>query len=181
MVATEQPTWDQRVEPVAIPAPRPLLAAAPPPEVWAPPPPERAAEVGAESDDAPPRLLIVHERLESSRTAAGPQAKRRIVTLTLDSEEYEGFEMDVWQNPPFSLVNTFQNEDVGVRLRGVGKLMLATNNWHNPDGEPYPAPTDPAFWDGPNCIPIDLMRLVLDTISGLLTRNPNSRRARRPV
>jgi hypothetical protein len=183
MTATEQPTWDSRIEPVALPAPRPLLAAAPPPEVWAPPPPERAAEVAADAEtEAPPELIIVNERLEFKGAATGPQVKRRIVTVAVPHDLYAGFTFDVWANPTFAVVNRLQGEDEASILLAIGQIVVATNGWCDPDGEPYPPPTEPAFWSGERAIPPDLMNLMMETAKDLLQahRNPNSRRARRP-
>lgn len=100
----------------------------------------------------------------------GPRIPRREKWVQLP-EEYPGFEAQVWVNAPTQVWGNLSSPDEGVAMEAAKKLVVAHNGWLDFDGEPYPSPSDEAFW---NAIPTELAACTLAAIQAEAQKLPNS-------
>lgn len=104
------------------------------------------------------------ERLNGMQRVGGPKARNRYATLTITDEYYEGFEFRIWVNFPKRLDVEIQSRDNDRQAKALTEIVLETNGWLDPDGNPYPPPTDINFWIGPNSISDELAAIMLTMI-----------------
>lgn len=101
-----------------------------------------------------------------------PAIKRRTKTVRLP-DEYEGFECEIWVNPPARLwtaVTSTETTEV-EKIEALGQIVLSHNGWQDFDGNEYPAPNTPEFWEA---IPTELAACVLALAQREMMQLPNS-------
>lgn len=118
---------------------------------------------------------------DDTQAAQGPQIQRRERWLELP-DEYEGFRIKIWLNAPTKLwMALMDSQDEKAAQAAAERLVLEHNGWLDFDGNPYPPPSDAAFWEE---IPTELAAAVLALAQVAMQDLPNSlaptkRRSRR--
>ncbi len=105
----------------------------------------------------------------SETNGSGPRIQRREAWVELPNE-YEGFKFKIWVNAPTKLWLDIGSGDEVVAAAAAQKLVLDTNGWLDFDGQPYPPPSNPAFWEE---IPTELAGCVFAAAQKEMGRLPN--------
>ena len=105
----------------------------------------------------------------------GPRIQRRETWIDLP-EEYAGFRVKIWVNSPSKLWADLGSGDEERAQAAAEKLVLEHNGWLDFDGDPYPPPSLPEFWDE---IPTELAACVLAAAQAEIQKLPNSIAPRR--
>lgn len=107
---------------------------------------------------------------------SAPRIPKRSAWVDVEPEEYSGFQVRLWLNPPAGtaapIFSTESDED--TQMAALGQIVLEHNGWLDFDGEPYPPSTDAAFW---KAIPTELAALILVQIVNVINDRPNFARA----
>lgn len=101
---------------------------------------------------------------------AGPRVPRREVWVDLPAE-YAGLRLRVWVNAPSRLWAEIQSGDEARARAVITQIVLEHNGWLDFDGAPFPAATDPAFWDQ---MSQELAGVVMTAVQLEMTRLPKS-------
>lgn len=117
----------------------------------------------------------------ASNEKKAPQVKRRTKWLDLPQDEYEDFQIEIWVTAPTRLWMDLASGDEEKVNAAAAQLVLSHNGWLDFDGNEYPPPSDPKFWED---IPTELAACVFAVAKAEMERLPNSiapnnRRSRR--
>lgn len=106
-------------------------------------------------------LPLVSNNHYEERAPSGPRLTRREVWVEI-GEEYEGFKAKLWVNYPRRLIDDLnQSEDIDLRKRALGQMVVAHNGWVDYDGSEFPPASESAFWDAiPDELAAALIALV---------------------
>lgn len=116
----------------------------------------------------------------SKQNGTAPQIQRREKWIDLP-EEYAGFRIKVWLNAPTKVWMGLTNKKEKKAQEAAKQIVLEHNGWLDFDGEPYPPPSEEAFWED---IPTELAASVFAAANAEMSDLPNSiatrkRRSRR--
>lgn len=89
----------------------------------------------------------------------GPIIVRRVKWVDLP-EEYAGFKIKIWLNPPGKLWQRIFSDDSDEEEKqaALSQVVIEHNGWRDYDGETYPQPVIKDFWDS---IPNELAALII--------------------
>jgi len=104
--------------------------------------------------------------------ADGPRVQRRETWVDI-GDPYAGFQFRLWVNAPVRLWNdVWSGRTNGIIRAALLQIVLEHNGWRDEHGAPYPAASDPAFYDA---IPNELFSFVLTVAQEESQRLPNLR------
>lgn len=101
---------------------------------------------------------------------AGPRVQRREAWVNLP-DAYAGFRMRIWVNAPSRIWDQISSEERATIVNGLQAVILEHNGWLDFDGEPYPPPSAPSFWDA---IPTELLGVMITAAQIELGKLPKS-------
>ena len=106
------------------------------------------------------------------KNAVGPQIQRRESWVELP-DAYAGFRFKIWVNAPSRLWTAVGQADENEKeaQAALRQIVLEHNGWRDFDGQPYPPPGEPAFWDE---IPTELLACMLVETQREMGKLPNS-------
>ncbi len=105
----------------------------------------------------------------------GPRMPKR--TASIPSPEYDGFEVELWTNPPNRLRVDLISGDEPRAQKALVQIVLGTNGWCDADGDPLPEMIG-ADWIA--ALPQELLTALVVLISRETARIPNWITARNP-
>jgi hypothetical protein len=117
-------------------------------------------------------VVLSPDKLASLRPAAGRRSRPKTVWLPIEDSYYPDFEFEAKINYTQELENDIRSADEDRIAKALAKIVLRHNDWHNDEGEPYPQPDDPKFWQ---MIPSELLATMLALVRLEANRLPNSK------
>ena len=113
--------------------------------------------------------------MSKSDNGNAPQIQRREKWVDLP-DEYPGFRVRIWVNSPTRLWADLGSGDEQAGQKAAKKLVLEHNGWLDFDGNPYPPPSETAFWEE---IPTELAACIMAVAQAEIQKLPNSIMPRR--